>query len=87
MIFSRFAWTGRRLAASRVWPLASARVINCRLVAAWRRWMSRNSGVVWKSGQVRQALGVRAVLLWRAAWLIWRHAPALIHRPRTALAQ
>ena len=28
-----------------------------RLVAACRRWICRNTGVVWKSGQVRQALG------------------------------
>jgi hypothetical protein len=37
-----------------------------RLVAACRRWICGNTGVVWKSGRVRQAFGVRAVLLGRA---------------------
>lgn len=57
MMRSRLSCTWRRLAARRVWPLASARVIRRRLTVDWRRWVSRNSGVVWKSGQVRQALG------------------------------
>jgi hypothetical protein len=53
----RWFYSGAQFAARRVWPFASARVIRLRLTVAWRRWVPRNSGVVWKSGQVRQALG------------------------------
>jgi len=57
MIRSRLAWTRRRFSARRCWPLASAWAMRRRLVAACRRWICKNTGVVWKSGQVRQALG------------------------------
>src|SRR5262249_52863315 len=57
MIASRLAWTRRRFSASRAWPPASAWAMRRRLAVAWRRWICRNTGGVWKAGQGRQALG------------------------------
>ena len=63
MIRSRLAWTWRRFSARRTWPRASAWSMRRRLVAAWERWMSRNSdcGLEVRAGQA--GVGVRAVLL------------------------
>ena len=60
---------------------------------------SIDAHVARSAGHRASAQVTAAVLLYRAvtylppiplgaaAWLVWRHAPALIHRPRTALAR
>ena len=57
MMRSRWPSTPRWLSARRRCPSASAASMSWRVSSAWWRWMGRNSTVVWKSGQVRQALG------------------------------
>ena len=67
MIRSRLAWTWRRFSARRNWPLASAWAMRRRLVAACRRWISQELGRGLEVGAGEAGVGVRAVLLGRAA--------------------
>ena len=67
MIRSRLAWTRRRFSARRSWPLPSAWAMRRRLVAACRRWICRNSGGGLEVRAGEAGVGVRAVLLGRAA--------------------
>jgi len=57
MILSRLIRTLRWLSACRFRPAVWAASRSSRVSSACWRWTGRNSAVVWKSGQVRQALG------------------------------
>src|SRR6266568_5925905 len=85
MIFSRLPATCWFICAIRVWPRASAAEMISSVVACWARCWGRNSAVVTKSGQVRQALACGQVLASGSPQKPFGRA--WVARPRRCLAQ